>query len=294
MRMPDLAPTLNDTQVLEFCKQGYLMLEGVVPDEINRRVTEYIAEHPYEAETGGAFEDEGLLREQWFVDHVLLNPQAAGAVRSLLGKSPTLPTWMFNHQARSPFAAQGWHRDGCSRYGHELNHLQVFYYPQDTSLELGPTEVLPGSHFLFNLGKFMGHYRSISWSVPTAAAAGSIFITVYSIWHRRPASTAKGLRNMLKYLYWRMSPPERDWIIEPDFNMDDLNDLENTHYHSRRSPVPEQFRDWHDIAEMFYWLCGKSDQFAEFLGTEGWPMGHPPRHRPRDFHTYPQKLHTAR
>ena len=30
-------PTLTDTQVLEFCKKGFLMLEGVVPDEINQR-----------------------------------------------------------------------------------------------------------------------------------------------------------------------------------------------------------------------------------------------------------------
>ena len=45
--MPDVVPTLNDTQVLEFCKQGYLMLEAVVPDSINRRVSDYIAAHPY-------------------------------------------------------------------------------------------------------------------------------------------------------------------------------------------------------------------------------------------------------
>ena len=205
-----------------------------------------------------------------------------------MGRNPTLPTWMYNHQARSPQPAQGWHRDGCSRYGHALNHLQVFYYPQDTPLELGPTEVLPGSHFLFNLVKFMGHYRSISWAVHTAAPAGSIFLTVYSIWHRRPPSTAPGIRNMLKYLYWRMAPPEHDWIVEPDFNLDDLNDLENTHYRGQRPPVPEQFRDWHDVAEMFYWLRGKSHQFGEFLGTDGWPMGHPPRQRPREFHTYPE------
>ena len=283
--MPDLAPTLTDTQVLEFCKRGYVMLEGVVPDAVNQRVAEYFAAHPYEGEDGGAFEDQGLLQERWFVDRVLLNPQAAGAVRSLLGKRPALPTWMYNHQARSPSPAQGWHRDGCSRHGHALNHLQVFYYPQETPLELGPTDVLPGSHFLFNLNKFMGHYRSVSRAVHTAAPAGSIFITVYSIWHRRPTSTAPGVRNMLKYLYWRMSPPERDWVVEPDFDLADLNDLENTH-HEGALPVPEQFRDWHDIAEMFYWLCGKSGEFKEFLGADGCAMVHPPRQRARDFHTY--------
>ena len=286
MRMPEVEPTLNDTQVLEFCKQGYHMMEGVVPDEVNRRVTQYITEHPYKSPDGGAFEDEGLLKEDWFVEDVILNPQAAGAVRSILGENSTLPTWMYNHQARGPKPAQGWHRDGSSRQGYEVNHVQVFYYPQDTPLELGPTEILPGSHFLYNWGNFMGHYRNISWSEHTTAPAGSIFITVYSVWHRRPQSTAPGVRNMLKYIYWRMSPPKRDWIIEPDFDLDDLNDLENAGNGGWR-PVQDLLREWHDIAEMFYWLCGKTEDFPTFLRADGWPMGHPPRLRPKDFYTFP-------
>ena len=29
--------TLTDSQVLSFCQDGYMMLDGVVPDEINQR-----------------------------------------------------------------------------------------------------------------------------------------------------------------------------------------------------------------------------------------------------------------
>ena len=291
MRIPHIEPTLNDSQVLEFCHQGYLMLNGVVPDEINRRVTEFIREHPYPSSDGGAFEDDGLLKEDWFVDQVIVNPQAAGAVRSLLGKQAALPTWMYNHQAQGPKPSQHWHKDGCSRYGHEINHLQVFYYPQDTPLELGPTDIIPGSHFLHTNGRLMAHYRNIKGIVPTVAPAGSIFLTVYSVWHRRGASRVAGTRNMLKYLYWRMEPPERDWIIEPDFNLDDLNNLEDTLYKTK--PVPsgqDQFRHWHDVAKMFFWLSGKKEAFASFLGTDTWPMGHPPRKMPKDFYTFPGNL----
>ena len=214
-RMPDIAPTLTDTQVLEFCHRGYLILEGVVAPETNERVGEFIRAHPYAAGDGGEFEDDRLLAEEWFVKEVILNRQAACAVRSLLGRQAALPTWMFNHRSTQPKPAQQWHRDGCSRYGHAVNHLQVFYYPQDTPRELGPTEVLPGSHFLFNLGSYMGHYGGISGTASTAAAAGTIFITAYPIWHRRGTSSAPGVRDMLKYLYWRMAPPRRDWIVQP-------------------------------------------------------------------------------
>ena len=79
-RTYDCPPTLTDNQVLEFCQQGFLVLEGVVPDEINRRTFAYLEENAY-------FEPAEILKEDWFVNNVILNPQAAGAVRSLLGKN---------------------------------------------------------------------------------------------------------------------------------------------------------------------------------------------------------------
>jgi len=146
--------------------------------------------------------------------------------------------------------------------------------------------VLPGSHFLFNLGPLMGHYGTIKGSVPTAAPAGTIFLTAYPIWHRRAASTTQGLRHMLKYLYWRREPPRRDWLIEPDFALADLNDLENSLY-GRGATGQDQFQYWHDIARMFYWLAGMQENFAAFLGADGWPMGPPPRRKPEGFGAHP-------
>ena len=274
MKQYDCEPTLNDTQVVEFCKQGFLMLEEVVPDEINRRTNAFIEAHGHLS----------LMQEEWFVENVLLNPQAAGAVRSLLGHNFVVPAGLANHRVECPASAQNWHRDGGSRYGPELNHLQVFYYPQDAPVEFGPTEVLPGSHFYFCLQSWMGHYGSIRGAVKTAAPAGSIFITVYSIWHRRSASTAKGLRNLLKYCYWRTVPPQRDWILEPGFDLDAGRYSIDSH---TTQPPRQQFRDWYDAAEMFFWLCGKTSELHTLLGGEGWPMGYPPP-RP-DGQIYPPK-----
>ena len=250
LRTYDCEPTLNDSQVLEFCQNGFLMLEGVVPDEINKKAFDFLEEYsgrqPIE-----------ILEEGWFVEEVLLHPRAAGAVRSLLGKNfgLTMPM-MANHRVECPFPGQQWHRDGGSVHGPELDCLQVFYYPQDTPVEMGPTEVLPGSHLLFALQSHMHHYGSIRGAISAAAPAGSIFLTIYPLWHRRTASTARGTRNLLKYWYTRTAPPARDWIIEPGFEL--------THaYHS----LPEHTfqRDSHlarnEVAEVFYWLCGKHNEY---------------------------------
>lgn len=258
-RTYDCPPTLTDTQVLEFCKNGFLMLDGIVPAEVNEQTLAYLDAHPEP-------EPSEILREGWFMDNVIYHPQAGGAVRSLLGKDFGLPILMSNHRVRTPMGAQDWHRDGGSQHSHETHYLQVFYYPQACTLEMGPTALLPGSHHLFSLSTYMGHYGSVRGTYYAAASAGSIFITMYSIWHRRSASTAPSQRNLLKYNYFRTSPPQRDWVIEPDF------DFATADYELHGAPTfRQQFRDCYDNAHMFLWLCGKEDSF-DIVGGQSWPI----------------------
>ena len=243
----DCAPTLTDSQVLEFCKKGFLILDGVVPDEINRRVCEYCDEHD------GAVPSE----EDWYIENVTLNPQAAGAIRSVLGKDFTYPTQLGNTRIQCPAGMEGgWHTDGGSSYIPGLDSLQVFYYPQDTPIELGPTELLPESHFLFNLQCWMRHYGRIRGAVSTAGSAGTIFLTIYRIWHRRTASTATAIRNQMKYWYTRTVPPERDWIREPGFEPRYAKGRPALYYFHR-----EHHRAINDAAELFYWMCGLEDEY---------------------------------
>ena len=265
MRIFDCEPTLNDSQVIDFCKNGFLMLEDVVSEEINRRTLEYVDANPSGQPTG-------ILLEDWFDHAVIKNPAAAGAVRSLLGQDFALPNLMANHRVELPGPAQEWHFDGGSQWGPELNYLQVFYYPQECTLEMGPTELLPGSHFLFSPRQgFMGHYGGIRGAYRSAARAGSIFITVYNIWHRRSASTASGVRNNLKYNYWRTVPPKRDWVHEPGFDIATA-DFGITSVAGPSTPTfRTQFQDSYDCAEMFCWMLGKSAEFKR-LGGQGWPM----------------------
>jgi len=254
----DCPPTLHDTQVLEFCKQGFLMLDGVVPAEVNQRALDYLEAHP-------VIEPTALLQEDWFVRNVLVPPPVAGAVRSLLGPNFGLPNLISNHRVQCPAPAQHWHRDGGSQHGPRLNYLQVFYYPQACSLEAGPTELLPGSHFLYSRSRHMAHYGQLRGSYAAVASAGSIFLTVYSIWHRRSASTASGLRNLLKYNYWRTTPPAHNWIAEPGF------DPKTAAYQLDGPSLREQFQDCIDSAQMYFWLAGRAHDF-HVMGGQGWPM----------------------
>ena len=43
MRTHDCEPTLTDRQVIQFCREGFLKLEGVVSREVTDRALEYSA-----------------------------------------------------------------------------------------------------------------------------------------------------------------------------------------------------------------------------------------------------------
>ena len=67
------------------------MLEGIVPDEINRRTISFIDQNGHRP----------LLVEDWFIDNVFLNCQVVGIIRSLLGSDFKLPVKLSNHRELS-------------------------------------------------------------------------------------------------------------------------------------------------------------------------------------------------
>ena len=83
----DCAPTLTDSQVLEFCRLGYLIIDGVVPDEVNQRTCDYLngklPSNPSYIPEGftrervdsmqTSNEPSSLLLEDWFNENVIMN-----------------------------------------------------------------------------------------------------------------------------------------------------------------------------------------------------------------------------
>jgi hypothetical protein len=170
----DCAPTLDDDQVMAFCKEGYLALRGVVPEEVNARCMAFLHEHSIadhseadararttwgrgpEMVSPRAAEPVELFAQEWFVDGVFLCPAVVGAVRTLLGPDFGLPVLLSNHRMTplpnhdyfatgditTPAQEQSWHQDGGARFeSTPLHYLQCFYYPQAVTDDMGPTEL---------------------------------------------------------------------------------------------------------------------------------------------------------
>ncbi len=264
----DCEPTLTDSQVVDFCVNGYLILPGVIPPEINERARDYLdgklEANPMYTPDGmteteydrirASHEPSVIFLEEWFHEQVLLNQQLTGIMRSLLGRNVGLPVLASHHRSQCPGEPQGWHHDADRVFGPELEFVEVFYFPQDTPEELGPTEIVPGSHIR------QTQRDPEEGGLFAEGPAGTLGIHHQSILHRRGRSTATGIRHMLKYNYWRTTPPQRDWISEEDF------DTRTAYFGGHAQAIY--------TAHMYYWLCGKGDQYR-IVGGQGWPWSTP-------------------
>ena len=264
----DCNASLNDSEVLDFCRKGYLIFKNVVSDDVNKKTLDYlkgnIEINPIYVpdnltieilkEIRLSIEPSTILLEDWFIKNVLLNKFLIEALRSLLGANVGLPVMVSNHRIKGKNKEQGWHHDADCIYSPEINFLEVFYYPQDTLKEMGPTEIYPGSHIgpVNNPENKLNTYETVLLELPK----GSFVIHHQSLLHRRAKSTSDKERFMLKFNFWRTENPKRDWIIENNFNFSSA--YYGGHLTARY------------VAHMFYWLCGKVDQF-KLIGGQAWP-----------------------
>ena len=144
-------------------------------------------------------------------------------------------------------SGSGWHQDGHSKSGrsrwHTFRAINVFYFPHDTPLEMGPTRLLAGSHL----------YATLREVVPEQVVfkpmkAGTIIVADFDLGHAGSPNRTEQSRYMLKFVALRMRNPE-----SPSWN------------HQREAwSTPDRLKtpDYLPTAWMslWNWICGKSRQ----------------------------------
>ena len=239
--MREIEPTLNDEQVMRFIHDGYLTLEGIVDPAFNRACESVPAGHLTD-----------FVRSEAFRREVLLQPQVGGAARSLLGANFLVPMSAHHHLYQAPYRGQTWHSDGLTDPGYGITHLQCYYYPQAVALEDGPTMILPGSHHRLIDREAIAHYGDILGQLSLTVPAGTVALTRYGIWHKAGPKLNATRRGMIKFSYYRNTPPKRDWVT--------VASAAPAYGHPGRHPyvtVVEAYRDWRRGEHTWNWLGGR-------------------------------------
>ena len=160
---------------------------------------------------------------------VLKEPHVHGALTGLLGPGYALHPHRHCHQSAHGNKDQGIHQDSYEDDSQVRHHkprwCMAMYYPQDVDPDLGPTAVVPGSHWYndphrvgtersgvaqFGTGSGApGHWCHETEEYHAVVPAGSVVIVHYELWHRatKLLATDGRVRFMFKFLVVRMSEP---------------------------------------------------------------------------------------
>ena len=191
---------LDDAQMKQFIREGYVMLKTGLPPEFHAALFDQTVE---------VFEKEGnpgnnLLPRMPAVGKVLADPAVAGALASVLGPDYFMEPHRHCHYRAPRSEGQDLHKDSFTRRRHHTRRVLALYYPQDTTEDMGPTSVVPGSHYYNTLAGGLHASEETQLTVD----AGSVAIVNYDIWHRGTANRSNGPRYMMKFLFARISEPE--------------------------------------------------------------------------------------
>ncbi len=190
---------LNDAQMGQYIRDGYVTLETGLPREFHAELFR---------KTGEVFEKEGnpgnnLLPRLPDVGRVLGDPAVTGALASILGDDYFMEPHRHCHYNAPGSTGQELHKDSFTRRRHRTRRVLAFYYPQDTTEDMGPTAVVPGSHY-YNTSEGA---LAAGGEVLVTVKAGTVVIANYDIWHRGTANRSDRPRYMMKFLVARMSEP---------------------------------------------------------------------------------------
>ena len=191
---------------------------------------------------------------------MLKHPLIDGALQSILGTDYWVhmhrhPHFRDNIDEGEPGKVHHLHKDSMTnsrfavdakRRQHRCRMCMLIYFPQDTPVELGPTAIMPRSHFLLHApdgGDPLVPYQAIE-AVPLAGPAGTVGIIHYDLLHTSTNKSLEQPRQMIKFLFSRMSEPDAG----PTWNSDGSEWVGSD---DLQEPIWRAQWDWH---------CGRPDK----------------------------------
>ena len=248
---------LTDQQLTQFLDLGYLILNlqsvsAALHDELFEEARALYSMHAQvkDKRTGLHLIADNLTARSRLLREIVDAPEVGGALGDILGHDYYRYSHSFIHQSNA--SDQTFHKDSTYPWGlraglrsHRPNWAMVFYYPQETTVELGPTYIVPGSQY-WNVnheynGNVYGEDRlnidsqqtqnpdaydlELAQSVkalderleafPVLVPKGAVLIVHFDLFHRGSRQQSAQQRFMYKFWYVRtMEPRPRPFKLE--------------------------------------------------------------------------------
>src|SRR3954451_25135628 len=214
--MPTTRQLLSSAQVARFVAHGFLRLDGIVPREMNEEALGVFAAGlpsvPYGTPVPKAFPDGSFARR------LVELPAVAGALERLGGPDATVDHHFVHIREPREGSAQPLHADAVIDLRPDAFDVQLMYYPQEVTAEMGGTLIVPGSHLRRTNETDTGRYQNLRGQTRLTCPAGTVVLLHHGIWHGGRRNDSDQPRYMFKI---RFNPTVRQLRL---WNTDDIDD----------------------------------------------------------------------
>ncbi|MFI5658406.1 phytanoyl-CoA dioxygenase family protein [Streptomyces sp. NPDC051684] len=207
--MPTSEQLLSSVQMARFVAHGSLRLDAVVPEELNRQAVDVfeagIPAPPYGTPVPKAYPEGSFARR------LLELPAVVGALRSLVGPDPEVDHHAVHVREAREGTAQPLHADAIIDVRPDAFDVQLMYYPQDVTLDMGGTLSVPGSHLRHINETDTGRYQNLRGQNRLTCPAGTVLLMHHGIWHGGRRNDSDIRRYMFKIRFNPTVPQVRLW-----------------------------------------------------------------------------------
>jgi hypothetical protein len=207
---------LTSVQMARFVAYGSHRIDGVVPADMNAEAVDVlragIQAVPYGTPVAETFADGS------FAQRLVRLPEVAGAIHSFVGPDPTVDHHAVHIRKAHEGTAQNLHGDAIIDVRPDAFDVQLMYYPQEVTLEMGGTLSVPGSHLRRTNESDTGRYQNLLGQTRLVCPAGTVVFLHHGLWHGGRRNDSDVDRYMFKI---RFNPTVRQLRL---WNTDDLYD----------------------------------------------------------------------
>ncbi|MFI8836510.1 phytanoyl-CoA dioxygenase family protein [Streptomyces afghaniensis] len=207
---------LSSVQMARFVARGVLRLDAVVPAEMNdeglRVLADGVPPVPYGTPASEAYAQGSFLRR------LLELPKVLGALHSLVGPNPTVDHHYVHVREPDGGRAQEVHGDAIIDVRPDAFDVQLMYYPQAVTLDMGGTLIVPGSHLRRINESDTGRYQNLRGQDRLVCPAGTVVFLHHGLWHAGRRNDSDIVRYMLKI---RFNPTVRQRLLWDTSDLDD-------------------------------------------------------------------------
>ena len=222
-----------------FASRGFVRLDGVVPASLNEQFLEELERTFGVREVNGGSTvpavSAGTEIYQAFgldqtLGQIMRLPRLKGAIESLVGPKSLLdhhfvhvlpPAAKIEASGRSA-NAQHLHQDSTIDVRKAFD-IQLFYYPQKITEDMGGTRYLPGSHLRIVNEAAIARYQNVRGQQHVVCPAGTVFLMHHGIWHGGSINRSDTTRYLYKLRLNPTVPQVRLW------DTSDLNEEDDAH-----------------------------------------------------------------